>query len=251
MAEFIKIDRIASTNTYVKEHVAELPQCAVVYTPWQTAGRGQKGNSWEAEPGMNLTFSLLVKRPNVDVKKQFVISEAVSMAIVETLRSFAGGFTVKWPNDIYYHDSKIAGILIENSLADGVIDSTVIGIGLNVNQQNFVSDAPNPVSLTHITGEQHNTDDLLRDLVARLETALTVSIADVHATEKLHKDYLTSLYRNDREPHLWQLPDDSVFEATILDVRHDGTLVLRHADGETHGYAFKEVKHLINNELAL
>ena len=113
MPVFLELPQVASTNTYVKQHADELPDGALVHTPSQSAGRGQKGNSWESELGKNLTFSLLIKRPQVDVKRQFVLSEAVSLAIVETLAPLAS-LTIKWPNDIYAGDRKLAGILIEH-----------------------------------------------------------------------------------------------------------------------------------------
>lgn len=238
--ELIELKQTRSTNTYVKEHAHSLPDEAVVYTHHQSAGRGQKGNSWEAEPGMNLTFSVLLHRPAVEVKRQFLLSEAVALATVETLDSFAHGFALKWPNDIYHRDSKIAGILIEQSLDGPVIDYTVIGIGLNVNQTVFRSDAPNPVSLANITGEKYQLLPLLKRLCNNI-IARCNNLNDPN----LHNTYMTRLWRNDGKPHPYQLPDGSRFNATIVNVAPDGTLTLRHPDNSLHPYQFKQVTQLL------
>ncbi|MBQ2074888.1 MAG: biotin--[Muribaculaceae bacterium] len=152
MPNIIVLQETASTNDYIKRNAQILPTGTVIIAVRQTAGRGQKGNSWEAEPGKNVTLSLLVKRPNVEVKEQFAISEAVSLAIVDELENYASGFKIKWPNDIYYGNRKIGGILIEHTLDAKGIEYTIAGVGLNINQQVFVSGAPNPVSLFQITG---------------------------------------------------------------------------------------------------
>lgn len=244
MINYIGLEEAKSTNTYLLEHAPSLPDRTVVYTYRQTAGRGQKGNSWESEPGMNLAFSLLLKLPPVEVRKQFYISEAVSVAICDFLSQFADGFKVKWPNDIYHHDSKICGILIENSLDGKQIAHSVIGVGININQTRFVSDAPNPVSLKQITGNDYDLDQLLHDVCQRMSDLCLLEPATLDA---LHNRYMRSLYRNDGRLYPWQLPDGTIIEAAIDHVAPDGMLTLRHADGPLHSYAFKEVKHIINN----
>ncbi len=244
MINYIGLEEAKSTNTYLLEHAPSLPERTVVYTYRQTAGRGQKGNSWESEPGMNLAFSLLLKLPPVEVRKQFYISEAVSVAICDFLSQFADGFKVKWPNDIYHHDSKICGILIENSLDGKQIAHSVIGVGININQTRFVSDAPNPVSLKQITGNDYDLDQLLHDVCQRMSD---LCLLEPDTLDALHNRYMHSLYRNDGRLYPWQLPDGTIIEAAIDHVAPDGMLALRHADGSLHNYAFKEVKHIINN----
>ena len=244
MINYIGLEEAKSTNTCLLEHAPSLPDRTVVYTYRQTAGRGQKGNSWESEPGMNLAFSLLLKLPPVEVRKQFYISEAVSVAICDFLSQFADGFKVKWPNDIYHHDSKICGILIENSLEGKQIAHSVIGVGININQTRFVSDAPNPVSLKQITGNGYDLDQLLHDVCQRMSD---LCLLEPDTLDALHNRYMRSLYRNDGHFYPWQLPDGTIIEAAIDHVAPDGMLTLRHADGSLHSYAFKEVKHIINN----
>mgnify|MGYP003526946868 CR=1 FL=1 len=124
----------------------------VVSTSFQTKGRGQLTNVWEAEEGKNILCSILLRPTALPIKSQFLISQAISVAIVDVLNTFAEDFSIKWPNDIYYKEEKIAGILIENTLSSKGIDSCIIGLGLNVNQQSFKSDAPNPISLHNIIG---------------------------------------------------------------------------------------------------
>lgn len=244
MINYIGLEEAKSTNTYLLEHASSLPDRTVVYTWRQTAGRGQKGNSWESEPGMNLAFSLMLKNPPVEVRKQFYISEAVSVAIAQFLEQFTDGIAIKWPNDIYFRDLKICGILIENSLDGKQIAHSVIGVGININQTQFVSDAPNPVSLKQITGDDYDLDQLLHDVCQRMSDICLLEPATLDA---LHSSYMRCLYRNDSKLHPWQLPDGTRFEAVIDHVAPDGMLTLHHADGSLHSYAFKEVKHIINN----
>ena len=247
MPHYIKVSQTASTNTYLSRLAATLPGGTVIYTPSQTAGRGQKGNSWESEDGKNLTFSLLLKLPPVKARDQFYLSEAAALAVVEALTAEAGdGFTVKWPNDVYWQDKKICGMLIENSLNGTDIATCIIGIGINVNQQIFVSDAPNPVSLINITGQEHDLEALLKCVCSRIEQ-LVASLDDDSARQDMHQLYMTALYRNDGERHPFEDADGNRFMASIAGIAPDGTLTLLHEDGTRHSYLFKEVKHIINN----
>ena len=246
MPHYIKVSQTASTNTYLSRLAATLPGGTVIYTPSQTAGRGQKGNSWESEDGKNLTFSLLLKFPPVKARDQFYLSEAASLAVVEALTAQAGeGFAVKWPNDVYWQDKKVCGMLIENSLNGTDIATSIIGIGINVNQERFVSDAPNPVSLINITGHDHDLEALLKQVCSSIEQVVE-SLGDDTARQDLHRRYMEVLYRNDGAMHPFEDATGHRFMATIAGIAPDGTLTLRHEDGTTHDYLFKEVKHIIN-----
>ena len=246
MPHYIKVSQTASTNTCLSRLAATLPGGTVIYTPCQTAGRGQKGNSWESEDGKNLTFSLLLKRPPVKARDQFYLSEAAALAVVEALTTLAGdGFSVKWPNDVYWQDKKICGMLLENSLDGSDIATCIVGIGLNVNQEHFVSDAPNPVSLLNITGHEHDLESLLKRVCSRIEQ-LVNSLDDATAREQLHRQYMAALYRNDGQQHLWEDAAGHRFMASVAGIAPDGTLTLQHDDGTTCDYLFKEVKHIIN-----
>ncbi len=246
MPHYIKVSQTASTNTYLSRLAATLPGGTVIYTPCQTAGRGQKGNSWESEDGKNLTFSLLLKHPPLKARDQFYLSEASALAVVEALTALAGdGFTVKWPNDVYWQDKKICGMLLENSLDGSDIATCIVGIGLNVNQECFVSDAPNPVSLLNITGQEHDLESLLKRVCSRIEQ-LVNTLDDATAREQLHRQYMAALYRNDGQQHLWEDAAGHRFMASVAGIAPDGTLTLQHEDGTRHDYLFKEVKHIIN-----
>ena len=245
MPHYIKVSQTASTNTYLSRLAATLPGGTVIYTPSQTAGRGQKGNSWESEDGKNLTFSLLLKRPPVNARDQFYLSEAAALAVVEALAAQAGdGFTVKWPNDVYWQDKKICGMLLENSLDGSDIATCIVGIGINVNQERFLSDAPNPVSLINITGHEHDLMTLLKKVCSRIEQ-LVASLNNDTARSDLHRQYMAALYRNDGQQHPYEDADGHRFMASVADIAPDGTLTLLHQDGTRHSYLFKQVKHII------
>ena len=247
MPHYIKVSQTASTNTYLSRLAATLPGGTVIYTPSQTAGRGQKGNSWESEDGKNLTFSLLLKRPPVKARDQFYLSEASALAVVEALSAEAGDdFTVKWPNDVYWQDKKVCGMLLENSLDGSDIATCIVGIGINVNQECFLSDAPNPVSLINITGHEHDLEALLKRVCSSIEQQVN-SLGDDGARQNLHRRYMEALYRNDGAMHPFEDASGHRFMATIAGIAPDGTLTLRHEDGTTHDYLFKEVKHIIND----
>ena len=247
MPHYLKVNQTASTNTYLSRLAATLPGGTVIYTPCQTAGRGQKGNSWESEDDKNLTFSLLLKNPPVKARDQFYLSEAAALAVVEALTAEAGdGFSVKWPNDVYWQDKKICGMLLENSLDGSNIARCIMGIGINVNQERFLSDAPNPVSLINITGHEHDLEALMRKVCSRIEE-LVASLGEYPTREQLHQQYMTMLYRNDGNLHPYEDAAGKRFMASVAAIAPDGTLTLQHQDGTRHDYLFKEVKHIIND----
>ncbi len=236
------MQEVASTNTYLDKLDNEEPQPegCVVITREQTAGRGQRGNSWEAAPGMNLTFSYLLRPEGIAPQEQFILSQAVSLAVVDVLSRYASGFMVKWPNDIYYGDYKVAGILIEHCLSGSTISRTIVGIGLNINQMEFVSDAPNPISLARITQEKYDLDEILAELLVATSRRYAMCVAD-KAT--LQRDYAAVLYRRDG---VYRYKDaNGEFEARIKGVQPDGYLLLVDTRGCERRYAFKEVAFVL------
>lgn len=208
----------------------------------QTAGRGQRGNKWESEPGMNLTFSmnLALQWP---ARRQFELSMLVSLAIAGTIDAVLAHCgrpglkaTVKWPNDIYVGDGKICGILIEHRLGGAEIERSIVGAGINVNQRKFVSDAPNPVSVATFADSDTNLDAMLRYTAQRiLEAVDSYDLSEGYIS--LHERYMSRLWRGDGAPYPFALPDGTRFDAAIADVLDDGTLVL--SGGRR--FAFKEV----------
>jgi len=227
----IHIDETDSTNRWLKENGSE--RMAVV-ADYQTAGRGCGTNTWESERGKNLLFSLLIHPAVVPAVKQFRISMAISLAILDTLEQHIGDVSIKWPNDIYWRNGKLGGILIENRLQGGCIKDCIIGVGLNVNQEQFHSDAPNPVSLKRIHGQETEREQLLSDILVRF---------DEYLTQDLKARYLSRLYR--RKGFHPYADKEGAFMAEIIDVEDDGHLLLRDDNGHDRRYAFKEVQFVI------
>lgn len=248
MPQYVKLAHVPSTNTYLKQHAGQLTDGTVIHTPHQTAGRGQQGNRWISQPGMNATFSYLFKDTAIEARKQFVISQATALAVAQTLSRITGQrITVKWPNDIYHADNKLCGVLIENSLSGQMVDYSVIGIGINVNQREFDPYAPNPTSLALITGQAHDVQQVMRQVCQRLELLLHDQAR--HRPEALHEQYLQALYRHDGLAHRFVLADGTVFAAVIAGVDRDGMLTLRHVGtGSVCRYAFKQVAYIIEGD---
>lgn len=238
MIDVIELESCESTNTYLSGVACGLTRDTVVTAREQTAGRGQRGNSWEASPGLNLTCSLLLmNRKGIKAAGQFAISEAVALGIVDTVRHFLGEdfeVKVKWPNDIYVGDRKICGILIEHSISNREISRSIIGIGINVNQREFVSDAPNPVSMFNLINREVAVDEVLRLAVDSIYRRLDGSL------EELHRDYNRELWRKDGNRYMDAMTGDK-FHAVISEVMTDGTLCLVDDEEAERRYLFKEV----------
>lgn len=234
------IESVGSTNSWVREHEAEVASLEMICAREQTAGRGQRGNSWEAEPGKNLTFSFLLREPPVAPAAQFAVSEAVALAMTSFLADYGIAARVKWPNDIYAGDRKICGILIENSIMGSVLTRCIAGVGLNVNQRQFLSDAPNPVSMALLTGREYDLD-----VVGEcLETRLREYVERLEEPEELHKEYQGRLWRLDGRRHRFrEAATGEEFEAVVEGVEPSGHLRLLTEEGERL-FAFKEVAWL-------
>lgn len=235
------LDSVGSTNSWLKAHTASVEPLVMVCAREQSAGRGQRGNSWEAEPGKNLTFSFYLADLPVAPAEQFIVSEAVALAMVATLREFGITAKVKWPNDIYVGDRKIAGILIENSIMGTAISQSIVGIGLNVNQTLFLSDAPNPVSMALLAGHEFDLGEVARAVGRHMEKHLS----RISTKDALHQEYTGTLWRADGRPHRFmETATGRVFDATVAGVALTGHLLLTSADGSIRPYAFKEVSWL-------
>ena len=230
--KIIHIDETDSTNRWLKDHGDGSPD-PVVWADYQTAGRGCGTNTWESERGKNLTFSILIHPTQIAASQQFHISMAVSLAICEALGQYIGDLSIKWPNDIYWRNGKICGMLIENTLKGNTIKDSIIGVGLNVNQRTFHSNAPNPVSLWQIAGQETDREQLLKDILRCLEHYL---YQDIKA------QYCSMLYR--RKGFHPYVDKDGAFMAEMVDVEDDGHLLLRDDSGNDRHYAFKEVQFI-------
>ena len=225
-----------STNTLLKQLAAEGNPPEFIYAGYQTAGRGQTGNGWESEEGKNLLCSILLP-PN---KNLYFLNIAVSVAIIRELEVRGlevRGLAIKWPNDIYWKDKKLAGILVENAIIGSEVKYSIAGIGLNVNQTVFVSDAPNPVSLKQITGKEYDIDQWMQDLLEAVKAVLN------EPEEVIWSEYKAHLYR--REGY-WPYEDaNGRFEAQIENVLPTGEIVLRDTDNKERIYHFKQIRYVV------
>lgn len=239
----ITLDTVDSTMQYLAR--PELSACEdsfiVVTADFQTAGRGQKGTSWESEAGKNLLLGLRLRPTFLHPQVQFYLSEICALSLAETLDTYANGFSIKWPNDIYYGDRKVSGMLLEHTLQGATLERTIVGIGLNINQQNFYSDAPNPVSLYQILGRETDREALLQDFLQRFQTYYQRLEQQDFAA--IHSAYLQRLFRR----HEWATYEDAhgTFSGRILDVEPTGRLVVETAEGECRKYAFKEIAYIL------
>lgn len=242
----IHLSETDSTNTYLKELIQagiDLPEMLLVDADYQTGGRGQRGNSWESRRGENLTFSIALRPKNVDASEQYIISQAVALAVWKTLSDMMEGVTIKWANDIYWVDRKVCGILIECDLVGNKVGNCIIGVGLNVNQTVFESDAPNPASLAQIIGFSLEREKVLKALMENFETYM--QLVEEDRKDYIRTEYKSHLYRK-TGLHPFEDRNGERFEAEIADVENNGMLVLRKKDGETKKYEFKEVKWILN-----
>lgn len=214
----------------------------VILAQCQTAGRGQRGHRWESREGENLTFSLVLEPTFLPPSEQFLISECVALGVCDALSRYGIEARIKWTNDIYVGDRKLAGILIEHKLQGSALARTVAGIGLNVNQQEFSRDLPNPVSMAQAAGREFDREQVLQTVA----TSLMVRYGQLRdgEAEKLQTEYHRRLYRLGEE-HWYALPDGERFRGTIRGVEPTGALCIETDCGDERKFLFKEVEFLI------
>ncbi len=230
---------LTSTNTHasVLLKMNHLQEGTIIYTNFQTEGRGQKGNSWESEDGKNLLISIILFPTIIKPPEQFLISKAVSLGICDFLQRHVNNVSIKWPNDIYVNDDKIAGILIDVSLINNEIENAIAGIGLNINQEKFHSDAPNPVSLSQLKKKNFDLNNCLATLAIDLDKRYKQLLSGQRSL--IDKEYISRLYRFKKwsefmDPH-------GIFEGRIISVSDSGDLKIEDRRGRVIGYSFKEV----------
>lgn len=240
---FIFLNEVDSTNNYANQLVLTkaADEGTVVLTQFQRAGKGQKGNTWESEAGKNLLASFILRPVFLKAADQFYISKIIGLSIAEILQSKTKDITIKWPNDIYADNRKIAGILIENSVLVPNIETAIAGIGLNLNQEIFVSDAPNPVSLKQLTGKDYEIQQFADDLFVAIEKWYFKLQSDKFT--EIDTAYHQSLFRMREWAHY--LADGKTFEARITGTGKFGQLQLEHRDGKITEHFFKEVEFVI------
>jgi len=239
----IKLNATESTNDYLRFLYSKgnLQNRTVVVAKSQTKGRGQMGATWSSKSYNNLTFSIFAKGLNLKVEHKFYLSIATSLALLNSLkRQNLRQLHVKWPNDILADNKKIGGILIENILKGRQVAASIIGIGLNVNQQEF-QDLPKAISLKNITGVTYDLDFLLSDILKQLDKYLKY-ITENQFT-KLKTEYESSLFRR-KKPSTFTDQKGQIFTGYIQGVSEDGKLKLLLEDNLLKSYDLKQVNLL-------
>ncbi|QDH79638.1 biotin--[acetyl-CoA-carboxylase] ligase [Echinicola soli] len=239
--DIIYMTECHSTNEIAADMIKEgtAKEGSIILTDNQTKGRGQRGNRWYSEPGKNLTFSLVLAPVFLSASAQFDLNRLVSNAVKDALIKYTEGIKVKWPNDIVHvGHGKLGGILIENSLTQSRIQTSVVGIGLNLNQLDFAF--PGPTSLAVLSGRQVDKWDLLNDVLVEIEKRyIQVKKGEV---DRLREDYWQDLYR--REEWAAYEDDGGIYEGMITGITTEGKLIIKKRGGNENQYAFKEVKFL-------
>lgn len=233
------LDEVSSSNDYLKDLIQKKKALngQLVFCDYQSKGRGYHSNSWESEKGKNLLLSFYIEFDQFPAEHQFRISQFVSLAIHRFCSRYADDFIVKWPNDVYHQKKKIAGILIENQVSGYHILSSLIGIGINLNQIHFVSNAPNPVSLASICKHEINREKALLELIEDLNYFLDYLLSK--SPQMVHDQYLKRLYRY-QEWGNYQA-EGLNFKAKIIGVNQYGMVQLQYEDRTIHEFGFKEV----------
>jgi BirA family biotin operon repressor/biotin-[acetyl-CoA-carboxylase] ligase len=243
-SEIIFIKNISSTNTHASKMLYNGPtpsEGTIFYTDFQSAGKGQMGNKWESEDGKNLLFSIILFPDLIPPADQFIISMTVSLGICDFLSDIVPDCKIKWPNDIYIKNDKIAGVLIENAINGNRIESSIIGIGLNINQTKFSGDAPNPVSLKAITGKDYDTKICLKLLAGCLDQRYKQLLSGKH--EEIRDRYISLLYRLNE----WYSfsTGSRFFSGKIVSVTGNGHLLVEDQNNSISEFSLKEVSFIL------
>jgi len=236
-------ESLPSTNTHAAALLKKnnLQEGTIIYTDYQSAGKGYSGNSWESEESKNLLISIILFPSFIKPYDQFYISMSISLGICDFLLRHIPACSIKWPNDIYIKDDKIAGILIESAIIADHVEYSIAGIGLNINQEKFISSAPNPVSLRQISGTSFDLHACLSMLCIDLDNRYKQLIAG--DLDKLKNEFVSKLYRLNK----WSEFRDSngILNGRILTVDNFGSLKVEIQDGHTREYAFKEIEFIL------
>ena len=216
----------------------------IIWAERQTAGRGQRGHSWQSNEGENLTFTALLEPTFLPPSEQFSLLQVVALAMVDMLSEYGIEAKIKWTNDIYVGDRKLVGILMEHKLQGAAIGRTIAGIGLNVNQKEFDPELPNPTSMRLIAGREFDRKEVLERIALHLKNRYEMLRRG--EIKQLHLDYHQRLYRLGEE-HTYALPDGTRFRGVIEGVEPQGALKITTPQGEAYKFLFKEVEFVLKN----
>lgn len=234
------LDECGSTNVEAADKARYCHGDAVIAVR-QTAGRGQRGHKWESKEGENLTFSIVLEPSFLPVVEQFLLSEAVALAIVDTLACYGIDASIKWTNDIYVGDRKICGTLIENDLRDNHLSRSVVGIGLNINQSEFPAWLPNATSVFCLTGCRYEVMDVFGKLYDNL--MLRYEMLASGRDKEIREEYGRRLYRAGFAACFF-IPEEGQVAGIIRCVDSDGALRVE-IDGRERRFLFKEIEFII------
>ena len=245
----IELDEVDSTNTYALQLLSQnqddltlLPEGTLITANQQHSGRGQRGSGWKSEPGKNLTLSFIFYPQFIAAEKAFLLSQAISLGVYDFVKGELGaGTSIKWPNDIYFRDLKIAGILIENQIRSTRIQTMVAGIGINVNQAAFPADLPNASSFTIVKEESFDLKVCIQKLSICIEARYLALKSGT--TQSIQEDYHKALFRLG-EFHRYNI-EGTIILAKIIGLSPEGKLMLEMVDGKRSAYGNKEVQFVI------
>ena len=245
MLKYIHLEQIDSTNAYLQRQQSEHDiRNWVVSTDEQTAGKGMGSNGWESEVGKNLTFSLALDMGFLPAERQFLLSEAVPLGIIEVLDTLLPSekLSIKWPNDIYFENRKLAGILINSTIKANMMDISIIGIGLNVNQMKFQDWPTHPISLKMVTGKEYDLKPLLEQIAERI----LIKVQQLQSTPiSIEKDYLKRLFRY----RTWAdyEVEGKVLRLFMTGIDSFGRLQLLDTENKPYCFDIKEIRFIISN----
>ena len=248
-SKHIRLKRINSTNKYAVDIISKSKpiEGTVISASFQYDGKGQIGRYWESEESKNITCSTILHPTFLLAHDQFQLNMAVSLAIHDFIDHFLAGeghqIKIKWPNDIYVNNHKIAGILIQNNLKGKYISSSVIGTGININQTQFSKEIPNPTSLAILQKSELDLESAFQWLF-RFLTKRYLQLSAGHIAA-IRKEYLDHLYRKDEWSEFLD-ERETRFMGRIIDIDESGQLIVEMKDGIQKAFAFREIKFVIN-----
>ena len=227
----LELNKLDSTNSHALDLLSKNnPSDGTVISAWfQEQGKGQIGRKWQSEAGKNLTFSIIFYPTFLLAKRQFILNQAIALGVYDFANQYMTNVKIKWPNDIYVNDKKIGGILIQNVLSGANIQSSVAGVGVNINQSEFDASIPNPTSFFLETAQEYDLFTLLENLCQKIETRYLQVRAGNYSL--LENDYFRNLYRFQEEA-LYQYPGGEIFSGKIVGLSETGKLKIHHKKGE-------------------
>ena len=262
--DIIWLKSVDSTNNEVRRRFSEIDNLSVLSAEIQTAGRGQRGNTWSSKPGENLTFSIVLKfgesdsetfLPPIRAFDQFAISAIAAMSVIDFLSRYDINAKVKWPNDIYVDNRKICGILIENTLRGEIVSGSIVGIGLNVNQTVFDPDLPNPTSLALCRKERdldvHRIDTkvCIKEFMEIFCSLIHVHLINNDSIDRLRQSYLDKMWLLNESAQFIDTGTETCFTGRIKGLSEVGNLLMELPDKTIREFGFKEISFVLSSKL--